>query len=65
MGWRLVLMPKRTLLSEKLVLVDLVMAMFSMESRSCWLAALSRASSRFMSVSSGLYFGLVCSWVME
>ena len=50
--------------SEKFVLVVFVTAMLSMESRS-WLSIASRASSSFMSVSSGLYFGRVSSFVTE
>ena len=65
MGWRLVFMPTRMFENERLVLVVFVTAIDSMESRSCSLAADSRASSSVMSVSSGLYFGRVSSLVTE
>ena len=63
MGCRLVLMPKRTFDSEKLVFVVRVTAMLSIESRSWRSSADSSASSSSMSVSNGLYFGRVSSFV--
>ena len=59
----MVAIPTRAFEMEKLVCVILVAAIFSIESRSCLDPAASRASFNYISVSSGLYLGVVFSLV--